>query len=125
MRTKSTLALALTLAALPGCTNTHGTLNGGETSLLVANLTDQPITVTYLQSPANAEGATVTNEQVILPDYSARFSGKRGDRLSVQAGGEPPMTVEYARKSHVLSVTGGAGQISYDLRRGYSDPTKD
>jgi hypothetical protein len=125
MRTTPTLCLALALAAVSGCANTHGTLNEGETSLLVANLTQQPITVTYMQSPENAEGNTVKVEQLVLPDYSIRFSGKRGDRVTVQAGEEPPMTLEYARKSHVLSVSDEGGRVSYDLRRGYSDPTKD
>ena len=125
MRRTPTLALALSLAALSGCANSHGTLNEGETSLLVANLSDAPLTVTYTQSAQNTEGNTVTVQQQVLPDYSARFSGKRGDRLTVQAGSQPPMVLEYAKKSHVLSVTGAGGQVSYDLNRGFSDPTKE
>ncbi len=125
MPRNANLYLALALASLSGCVNSHGTLKTGETSLLVANLSDQPITVTYAQSPENAEGNAVLLQQQLLPDYSVRFSGKRGDRITVQAGSEPPMVVEYARKSHVLSVTGEGGQVAYDLRRGYSDPTED
>lgn len=120
MRRTAILVLAAA-SALAGCSSGLHPRDRGVETLLVVNNTDQPITVSFAQDPANAESTAVSLEQRVLPSYSVRLAGRRGDRVTVQAGDEPPMVVEYAKRSYVLSVTGEGGAVRFDLRKGFRE----
>ncbi|HZW09213.1 MAG TPA: hypothetical protein VFF69_04855 [Phycisphaerales bacterium] len=121
MRRTETLCLAVALATLAGCTSNLQPRGRGVTSLLVVNNTDRPIQVTYSQNPLNTQVTAVQVDQQVYPDDSVRFSGKKGDRITVTAGDETPLVVEYGRRSHVLNVSGAGPDVAFDLHRGFNE----
>jgi hypothetical protein len=121
MRRIEPLCLALALVTLGGCSSNIQPRGRGVTSLLVVNNSDRPIQVTYSQSPLNTDATAMAVEQQVYPDYSVRFAGKKGDRITVTAGDEPPLVVEYGRRSHVLNVSGAGADVAFDLHRGFNE----
>jgi hypothetical protein len=119
---------ATTILALVSCAGLFGcaTLTGGNvaTEMIVANHTAQPITVSFGQNAYNTGSNPFGVRQTVTPDGTIRFSGKEGDELVVTAGDEPPMVLIFAKRCQVVKVSDEDGQVSVDLRRGYTDPSK-
>ena len=95
-----------------------------QTELLVANHTPDSITVAFEQSPENGPRGNYAVEQQVLPTESIRFSGKQGDTLIVNAPGQPPMTLVFARRSQTIKIVDTIDGPTAQIRQGYTDPSR-
>ena len=109
--------------ALIGCENMYA--SKPKSAMIIANHTDQPIIVAYTQSPDNTTATAYTVDQRVAPAASIRFGGQMGDELTITVGDEPPMLLPFARRNQVVKVSEDSGEVSYNIRKGYTDPTKE
>jgi len=109
-------------AGLIGCENMYA--SKPKSAMIIANHTDQPIIVAYTQSPDNTAATAYAVEQRVVPTASIRFGGRMGDELTISVGDEPPMLLPFARRNQVVKVSEEAGEVSYDIRKGYTDPAQ-
>lgn len=122
MRRTATTILALgACLSLTACNTILG--RNVQTEMIVANHTGGTITVSLAQSQENTVSPIGVDESV-PPDGTIRFSGKEGDEVIVRAGDEPPLRLVFAKRSQVVKVSEQAGQVSFDIKRGYTDPSK-
>ncbi|MBK7403480.1 MAG: hypothetical protein IPJ41_02310 [Phycisphaerales bacterium] len=117
---------ACTISAVLGCLVFGGceaacSLGSSQTSMLVVNHTSEPISVSFAQEPANAEATAISVDQRVLPGHSVRFAGLPNDHLSVQAGSDPAMVLEFAKRSQVVSVQNEGGELRYEVRKGFNE----
>lgn len=113
------LAACLGLSACATITGDHV-----PTEMVIANHTGRPITVSFAQSTENTGSTPLSVGQTVAPAGTIRFSGKEGDQVLVTAGDQPPLALIFAKRSQVVKVSEQAGEVSYDIHRGYTDPNK-
>ena len=101
-------------------------LTGGnaKTEMLIANHTSGPIMVNYVQHEDNGDPTTIGFDQQVQPDGTIRYSGRAGDKVTVYADSEPPLTLVFARRSQVVKVSESSGGVSIDVKQGYTDPNR-
>ena len=122
MRRTATTILTLAAAlSLGGCATIMG--DPVQTEMLIANHPGAPVTVALQQASENAANP-IAVEQTVAPDGSVRFSGKEGDAVVLTAGGQPALTLLFAKRSQTVTVSESRGQTSIDIYRGYRDPGK-
>lgn len=122
-RTLAAILVLALCAGLTGCENMYS--SKPKSAMLIANHTGQPITVAFAQSPDNTTATAYTVDQRVAADATVRFGGRMGDELVITVDGEPPMLLPFARRNQVVKVTDNSGGVSYDITKGYTDPSKD
>ena len=119
---------AMTILALAGSLSLVGcnTITGKpvRTEMIVANDTGHTITVSFDQSADNTGSTPIAVDQAVTPGSSIRYSGKQGDEVVVRAGDEPPLRLVFARRCQVVKVSEDAGEVRFDIRRGYTDTSR-
>ncbi len=117
-----------TILALAGCLGLTAcasiTGDNVPTEMIVANHTARPITVSFAQSADNTGSNPIGVDQTVAPAGTIRFSGKEGDEVIVAAGDEPPLRLVFAKRCQVVKVSEQSSGVSYDISRGYTDPSK-
>ncbi len=122
-RTTAAILVLAACSTLVGCENMYS--SKPKSAMIIANHTGQPISVAYTQNPDNTTSTAYAVDQLVAPDASIRFGGRMGDELVITVGDEPPMLLPFARRNQVVKVSESTDGVAYNIRKGYTDPSKE